>query len=122
MGQLGQNIKAIREKKQFNRSELAEELGISESALERIENGLDDISINQLNQLASVLGVSPRDFISSYDQNTDNTEVFELKEPETLYKTYSEKDAEIAILRDQVHFLQRLVDKLLDDMSDKNAP
>ncbi|MGH2967647.1 MAG: helix-turn-helix domain-containing protein, partial [Solirubrobacteraceae bacterium] len=57
-GQLGHRIRGARERKGLSLRKLAEELGISPSALSQIETGRSRPSVNTLYTIVSALGVS----------------------------------------------------------------
>jgi transcriptional regulator with XRE-family HTH domain len=57
------NIKTIRESKNFTEDYIADKMGISQSTYNRKENGLTDFSLTELIKLGDVLEVSVSKFI-----------------------------------------------------------
>ncbi len=54
---LGQKIRAIRVRQQINQDFLAEVLGVSVMQISRLERGLNNISVEQLTDIAKALAV-----------------------------------------------------------------
>jgi transcriptional regulator with XRE-family HTH domain len=57
MKKLGQNIKHLRQQRDWNQEQVAEKLRISIPAYSKIETGITDINISRLNQLAAIFKV-----------------------------------------------------------------
>lgn len=62
---IGENIKKIRIEKGISRKSLSEDLNVSESTISRYENGKRKPSIETLNKIADVLGVTINDLVGS---------------------------------------------------------
>lgn len=52
----------------LNQADLAERIGMSQSAWSRVEKGLSNLTVEQLTKVASVLRVAPNQIISEADQ------------------------------------------------------
>jgi transcriptional regulator with XRE-family HTH domain len=64
---VGKRIAEIREQSNITQEVLAQELGISRTALSRLENGQRDISYEEMRKLSRILQVSPEDLVNSED-------------------------------------------------------
>ena len=69
----GKRLKQIRLSKGFTQAELANDLGIEISQVSRIERGIINTSIGNINAIANVLGVELRELFD-FDVNTDDVE------------------------------------------------
>jgi transcriptional regulator with XRE-family HTH domain len=114
---IGNKLKQIRELKGFKRSYLAMELGTSEKTIARIE--LDEISptIDRLEQMALVLGVSIEEILGfdakqvfqnmSHGQQGGEFNAYNATDVKLIKELYermlSEKDAIINDLRNRLH-------------------
>ncbi|MEN2416194.1 helix-turn-helix domain-containing protein [Flavobacterium mesophilum] len=62
-GKINQNIKSIRELKNYTQQYMSEQLGITQAGYSRIEKGDARMSFERLEQIAVVLGMSPQSLI-----------------------------------------------------------
>jgi transcriptional regulator with XRE-family HTH domain len=62
--QVGENIRQALKNRGMTRQQLADRLGISEQAVNRIINGKKAINIMELSQVASILDISPDELLS----------------------------------------------------------
>lgn len=60
------NIKSIRELKNYTQEYMAEELGITQAGYSKIEKGKTDISLTKISQIASILEITP-DMLFQFD-------------------------------------------------------
>lgn len=63
---IGNRIKALRKKRGYNQTELADIIGKSLRTVQKYETGEIEVSVSVINQLAEVLGTSPT-YILGYD-------------------------------------------------------
>ena len=91
---IGHNISKIRKEKFLKGETLAKELGVSKSAISHFENGLVDLKISTLHQIATVL-------------KTDLSHLFESEE------AADNRDAELSQYREQVNKQIRVIDMLV---------
>ena len=91
---IGHNISTIRKEKSLKGETLARELGVSKSAISHIENGLVDLKISTLQQIATVL----------------NTELSYLLETE---EAAAKKEAALLDYREQIIKQMRVIDMLV---------
>jgi putative transcriptional regulator len=68
---LGKRTAELREQKGYTQEDLAKELGISRTALSRLENGQRDISYGEMKMLSQILRVMPDDLV--YNENFDES-------------------------------------------------
>ncbi len=59
MGNLGENLRAVREKQEMTQEQLSERSGVQPGEISRIETGKRDPQISTLLKLARGLGVRP---------------------------------------------------------------
>jgi transcriptional regulator with XRE-family HTH domain len=64
---LGKRIAAVREQSGLNQEGLAKEMGISRTALSRLENGQRDISYEEMRKLSEILHVPSEDLVREED-------------------------------------------------------
>jgi transcriptional regulator with XRE-family HTH domain len=114
------NIKTIRESKNFTEDYIAEQMGISQSSYNRKENGHSDFSLSEILKLGEVLDVPPSRFIDmdlakiihqyNGDNSTNNTNIENQVNHDEGYKAAMEQyKLETAFLRAQV---EKLTDAL----------
>lgn len=84
---LGENLKKLRKNNEYKQSYIARELGISEAAISKYENGKQDPSYDILLKLADLYNES-LDFIFSRDRFIEmvNNEEKVIRVSEELYK------------------------------------
>ncbi len=61
----GTQIRKAREAKRMPEQELADELGVSQNAVNKIENGRVHLTVERLEQIAEILGVKASDLVPS---------------------------------------------------------
>jgi len=118
--QLGQKIKKLRELKNFTQSHIASELGITQSAYSKMEQGETEISYTKISKIAEVLGMSPEEIMTFNEQmifnvmhnQTGNGFVVNKGLTENERKLYEEQ---ITQLKEEVSYLKKVLDKLLKD-------
>ncbi len=70
MNIIGHNIKKLRQRNRWSQGEVANRLKISIPAFSKIENGITDVNISRLNQIAMVFEISVLQLIAEeLDQN-----------------------------------------------------
>ncbi len=60
---IGDNVKRFRQREALTQAELAEQAGIAEVTLSRIERNVADPHMSTIRKLASVLNVHPRELV-----------------------------------------------------------
>ena len=112
---IGLNIRKVREIKGFSQEYMANELEISQRHYSRFEQNETELSVNKLNQIASILGVTGQQLLGFDERfifqncetafgNNQNYYAFSDKERE-LYET------RINHLESEVTFLRTMVEK-----------
>lgn len=61
---IGENIRVERLRRRLNQYELAEMAGMSQVTLGRIERGREGVRLDQLDRIATALGLNVLDFLS----------------------------------------------------------
>jgi transcriptional regulator with XRE-family HTH domain len=97
--QIGENIKQLRLSKNLGQGKVAKSLSISVAALSKIENGLTDINLSRLAQIAQLFEVSIFELIS---KEISMAPANVLAEIEKLRDTITLRDAEISKLQKKV--------------------
>ncbi|MBB5439647.1 transcriptional regulator with XRE-family HTH domain [Pedobacter sp. AK017] len=69
MNTISKNIKRFRQKKGWSQREVAEQLNISIPAFSKIENGITDINLKRLGQIAVLLEASIMDLMATDGEN-----------------------------------------------------
>jgi len=85
-----EKIKETREAKRLSQYDMADKLGISQSAYLQIEKGKTDLTINRLYQIAEILEVNPLSLMGPQHYAT-----------ETQMKSIEEQNAKLDKLSDQ---------------------
>lgn len=78
---ISDNIRKYRDEKCFTQSYMANELGIGQSAYQKIESGESKVSIERLKQIAEILGKSLESFLN---KEQDNRSLAEKESPITF--------------------------------------
>lgn len=65
---IGRNISRMREKRGMNQVQLAQEVGITQSAISQIEKGIKNPSLQVGSEIARVLRCSIEDLVDEPDQ------------------------------------------------------
>ncbi len=78
---VGKRIKELRIiAKEYSQEQLAEQIGWDRTYISRVESGKQNITIENLNQICNALGVTLKEFFSSFDERLENeSETEELK-------------------------------------------
>ncbi len=104
--EIGARIKLYRREKFLSQQALADKLGISNAALSKIENGLTDLSVTRLNQIAQTLGVPA-------SQLLDGSQPGMSDQAKNLY------ERSILSLKDDTILLQRKIIQLHEQLKQK---
>ena len=116
--QLGQKIKKIRELKNFTQSHIASELGITQSAYSKMEQGDTEISYTKITKIAEVLGISPEEIMTFNEQMIFNVIHNQTGNGFVVNKGFTENERklyedQITQLKEEVSYLKKVLDKLL---------
>jgi transcriptional regulator with XRE-family HTH domain len=116
--QLGQKIKKLRELKNFTQSHIASELGITQSAYSKMEQGETEISYSKISKIAEVLGISPEEIMTFNEQMIFNVMHNQTGNGFVVNKGISDNEKklyedQIAQLKEEVSYLKKVLDKLL---------
>ncbi len=118
MKHVGINIKSIRELKNLKRAYLADRLGITVSALGRIERGESEVGVRRLSEIADILGVAVESILSFDAQavlNEPNHLQASDEEKNLQSKLNEEVKAELFALRKENEYLRSVLERLLSD-------
>jgi transcriptional regulator with XRE-family HTH domain len=114
---LGYKIKKIREFKNVTQKQIADALGITQSAYSKIEMGETDVPYSRLEKISTVLGVKPEEIISFNEHMIFN--VMNNQNGGNLFGniTYTISDAErklyeqqIDILKEELAYMKKLLE------------
>lgn len=108
-------IKQLRELKNFTQEYMAGHLGISTRAYSKIETGETQLTVNRLNEISAVLGITPVEVLEFDDKkvfnihhSTGNNGLNYINLPEKLIEQYEET---IQSLKNQVEVMKLLLEK-----------
>ena len=69
---IGKRIKELRiVRKEYSQEQLADKMGCDRTYISRVESGKQNITIENLNQICTALGVSLKDFFASFDETIE---------------------------------------------------
>lgn len=88
---LGKKIREIRNARQLTQEEMAEKLEISRQKYARIENGANNITLDNLTRIASILDVTVSDITSVLDE-----------EPSVAYRSGESEDSSVEKIFDML--------------------
>ena len=115
---IGQKIKKLRELKNLTQDYMANQLGLTQSAYSKMENGEVDIPYSRIEDIAKIFTLKPEDIIT-FNENT----IFNLYNNQTAtgYVINHNYDAEkklyedqIANYKEQVEYLKNMVNQLMN--------
>jgi transcriptional regulator with XRE-family HTH domain len=120
---IGHRIRKIRELKNFTQEQVAEKLGMTISGYSRIEREEVSLSIDKLERIAEILGVSTVD-ISSFDESiffnnygSAGGQSFSMhKDVEAWKKLEEQYQSQIKQLESQVDYLRKQNDTLISKL------
>ena len=107
-------LKQLRELKNFTQEHVAQQLGLSTRAYSKIETGETQLTINRLNEIATIFGVDPiealgfdhQNIFNNYGTQEGNIAVSQVLVPDKLIEQYEKR---IEQLESEVLFLRALV-------------
>jgi transcriptional regulator with XRE-family HTH domain len=120
---IGRKIKSFRTLKGFTQEDLAEQLGISKTSVQDIENGKTDLNFTRLQQIADqlnatlveLIGIGEGDFVYIHKNTGGN-------QAKVIWNNHSEDSENKLILSEQkVGFLEEKIRLLEQSLKDKNA-
>lgn len=95
MPNVAEKIKKIREEKNYSQSYLAQELGITQKAYSKIENGETKLTIDHLFKIAHALDITVNELLSAESFNVYNNYHTHNGEGIVVNKLLSEKTVEL---------------------------
>lgn len=108
-------IKQIRELKNFTQDYMAQQLGLSTRAYSKIETGETQLTINRLNEISHILGITPIEVLGFDDKLIFNNckqdgyiGINNINLPEKLIEQY---ETTIQSLKEQIEIMKLLLDK-----------
>ena len=100
---IGKKIRNLRHKINWSQGEVAVQMNISILAFSKIENGITDINIKRLNQIANLLGVSAHELLRGVQK-----EFLDVKSPSTVITDL--KEAILQREQDIIKIQKKLID------------
>jgi len=108
---LGQEIKLLREKKDFSRVRIAEYLGMSRATYEKVEAGDKDLTLPEAKKLSSLLGVSFNDlFGTAVHSKSENYDPKRYKDMIRRFIAWASDDSDKRITKTKLAKLLYLAD------------
>ncbi|MES2826802.1 MAG: helix-turn-helix transcriptional regulator [Bacteroidota bacterium] len=96
MEHIGKNIKQLRQKRNWNQSDVAKQLEISTPAFSKIETGITDVNYSRLDQIARLFEVPITSLLSS---NGDQMQSARAEELQLLTEKLNKREEEIIKLQ-----------------------
>ncbi|MHA4895187.1 helix-turn-helix domain-containing protein [Pedobacter sp. PWIIR3] len=96
MEHIGKNIKQLRQRKNWNQSDVAKQLNISTPAFSKIETGITDVNFSRLEQIATLFEV-PLSTLLSHDG--DHLQAERIQEIRELTERLNKREEEILKLQ-----------------------
>ena len=96
MDHIGKNIKLLRQKHNWNQSQVAKQLKISTPAFSKIETGITDVNYSRLDQIAKIFEV-PVTALLAHDK--DNLQSKRQEELDVLTNRLNNREGEIIKLQ-----------------------
>lgn len=118
-----ERFKQARIKSGLSQVQLAEQMGLKQSYISKLENG-DSFSYEQAERIAEILGVRPADIIpneQNYNEYSATVPEYESDLVKSLRDIIKSKDETILILKDQVNDLKHRLSTYEDPGKDKTA-
>ena len=72
---IGENIKQFRKNKKITQKELAEKIGVTDSAITKYEKGDREPNIETLNKIATALGVTINDLVKNEEKASNKNSI-----------------------------------------------
>ncbi|MFA7444555.1 MAG: helix-turn-helix transcriptional regulator [Flavobacteriaceae bacterium] len=108
-------IKQLRELKNFTQEYMAGQLGLSTRAYSKIETGETQLTVNRLNEISHILGITPVEVLGFDDKQVfnnckqeGNIGINHINLPEKLIQQYEET---IQSLKNQIEVMKLLLEK-----------
>lgn len=108
-------IKQLRELKNFTQEYMAQQLGLSIRAYSKIETGETQLTVNRLNEISRILGITPVEVLGFDDKQVfnnckqeGNIGINHINLPEKLIQQYEET---IQSLKNQIEVMKLLLEK-----------
>lgn len=108
-------IKQLRELKNFTQEYMAGQLGLSTRAYSKIETGETQLTVNRLNEISAILGITPVEVLGFDDKQVfnnckqeGNIGINHINLPEKLIQQYEET---IQSLKNQIEVMKLLLEK-----------
>ena len=117
--EVAHKIKKLRELKNLTQEYMADELGITQGAYSKIENGETDLNLSKLDKIAEILGVSAKEIINfdeqmvfnvMHNQTGNGLVINQNPLPDEMKRLYEEQ---ITLLKAEVAHLKSVLDKVL---------
>jgi transcriptional regulator with XRE-family HTH domain len=96
---VGKSIRKVRELNGWKQDMIAKQLNISIPAFSKIENGITDVNLSRLGQIADIFNL---DIIHLISDHSEGEKVSRVGAIDLIQKKLDESDAEIVILQGKV--------------------
>ena len=115
---IGQKIKKLRELKNLTQAHIANELGITQSAYSKIEQGETEITYQKLTRISEILGLSPEEITSFNEQMIFNFMHNQTGNGFVVQKGLSDNEKrlyedQIQTLKDEIQYLKKILDNMI---------
>jgi len=117
---IGYKIRKVREHKNLSQKNVASEMGLTQSAYCKIEQGESEITYNKLERLSNIFGVRPEDIINynenqiyNISNNVNGGNVFGQNTYHVSDKERQLYEDQIQMLKDEIDYLRKLLEEVL---------
>jgi transcriptional regulator with XRE-family HTH domain len=117
---IGQKIKKIREFKNFTQEYVAFEIGLSQSAYSKIEQGETELTLTRLKQISVVFEMSPEDILTFngnflFSDSHEKVKESDYNRLQSMQSAAEQYEMQLKWLRDEVSYLRDLVKRLVNN-------
>ena len=107
--QIGEKLRRLRELKGLRQEAVAQELGMTTNGYGKIERGESSITLERLEQIASVLKLSPLDILQFDESTVYHIQNMNSSAPHGIVNNYSMSEQERNLLLEQIRSLNELI-------------
>lgn len=113
-----ENIKVLRLQKRLSQLDMAEALAISQGAYAQLENGKTEITLNRIEQLAKLFGMTTIELLQYGGETVQQPQIVDNEKVKELENRIKELES---IIKDKEIIITLLLDKTNGDMENINA-
>lgn len=108
MKEANERLRQLRKQKQYTQEDLAKKLGISLRTYSKIESGETQLTLERLNEILEILGVTALEFFSNESAQNKSLSTTTSNASIPLIQHYQET---ISMLKEHIETLKNLIEK-----------